>query len=67
MEAESPWKLVRERARAERHLSKLPAEEVAALGKQAAWLPETVTVTFTDGARRILNPNDTVEYGVYEG
>ena len=51
---------------AELHLSKLPAEDVATLGKQAAWLPQTVTVTFVDGDLRILNPNDTVEYGVDE-
>ena len=60
---DSPWKLVRQRAHCELHLSKLPPEEVAAIGKGAAWLPQTVTVTFTDGDIRILNPYDTVEWG----
>ncbi len=61
---DSPWKLVQERARCEMHPSRLPPEEVAALGKGARFLPQTVTVTFADGDIRILNPNDTVEYGV---
>ena len=61
---DSPWKLVQERAGGEMYPSRVPPEEVAAIGKRAAWLPQTVTVTFADGDIRVLNPNDTVEYGV---
>jgi hypothetical protein len=39
-------------------------DEVAALGKQVAWLPHGVIVTFADGYKRVLNPSDIVEYGV---
>jgi hypothetical protein len=60
----SPWKLVRQRATNAKYPSPLSPEEVAALGKRAAYLPETVKVTFADGDIRVLNPDDPVEYGV---